>query len=123
MSHVLIVESEPWLGDHYQRTFERHGYTISRATNAYTAIEMIDEQLPAAIVMSLMLDGPSALGLLHELQSYVDTAAIPVIVCTSLSRITEDELRPYGVHRLIDSTMMQPEEVVGAVRSALYKVV
>lgn len=118
---VLIVESEPWLGDHYQRTFEKHGFSVTRASHAYIAIDMIDENPPAAIVLSLMLNGPSALALLHELQSYVDTGDIPVVVCSSLPQISLEELRPYGVQRLLDSTSMQPNDVVGAVRSVLYR--
>ncbi len=38
MSKVLIVESEPWLADHYQRTLERQGFAITRASNAYSAM-------------------------------------------------------------------------------------
>lgn len=119
--NILIVESEPWLGDHYQRIFEKHGFSVDRASHAYAAIDIIDEKPPVAIVMSLMLNGPGALALLHELQSYVDTGSIPVVVCTSLSQVTLEELQPYGVQRLIDSASMQPNDVVGAVRSVLYQ--
>jgi len=116
---VLIIESEPWLGDQYQQGLEREGFEVTRASNAYTAIDMIDQQTPVAIIMSLLLNGPGALGLLHELQSYVDTADIPVIVCSSLPNLHLDELQPYGVQRLINTTTMQPGDVAAAVRSVL----
>jgi DNA-binding response OmpR family regulator len=116
---VLIIESEPWLGDQYQQSLERHDFGVMRSSNAYTAIDMIDQQPPVAIIMSLLLNGPGAIGLLHELQSYVDTARIPVIVCSSLPNLQLDELRPYGVQRLIDTTTMQPDDIPAAVRSAL----
>ncbi len=116
---VLIIESEPWLGDQYQQRLERHDFEVMRSSNAYTAIDMIDQQPPAAIIMSLLLNGPGTIGLLHELQSYVDTATIPVIVCSSLPNLQLDELRPYGVRHLIDTTTMQPEDIPAAVRSVL----
>ncbi|MDB5176771.1 MAG: hypothetical protein JWN75_439 [Candidatus Saccharibacteria bacterium] len=116
---ILIIENEPWLGDQYQLGLERQGFTVTRASNAYTAIDMIDQQPTAAIIMSLLLNGPGALGLLHELQSYVDTAKIPVVVCSSLPNLHLDELRPYGVERLIDTTTMQPGDIAAAVRSVL----
>jgi CheY-like chemotaxis protein len=119
MSSVLVLESEKWLGDHYQRSLERGGFTVVRATDPYKAIDMIDDHSPAAIVMSLLLNGAGGIGLLHELQSYVDTADIPVIVSTSLSGVTLDELEPYGVKRLIDNTIMQPDDITAAVRSVL----
>lgn len=116
---ILIIESEPWLGDHYQQTLERHGYAVVRASDGHTAIDMIDDNPPSAIVMSVLMHGPSAFALLHELQSYTDTAKIPVVMSSSLSDLALEDLKPYGVHRLIDSTSMQPSDVVGAVRSVL----
>lgn len=122
MTSVLIIESEPWLGDHYQQTMERHGFGVTRATDGHSAIDMIDDNPPSAIVMSVLLHGPSAFALLHELQSYIDTAAIPVIVCSSLSGLTLEELRPYGVQRYLDSTSMQPGDIVAAVRGVTISV-
>ena len=116
---VLVIESEPWLGDHYQRGLEREGFVVARASNAYTAIDLVDEQPPSAIVTSLLLSGAGALGLLHELQSYVDTANIPIIICSSMSNLSLDDLKPYGVRKIIDSTTMKPTDLVAAVRSVL----
>lgn len=116
---VLIVESNQWLGDQYQRTLEQEGFAVKRASNGYGAIDSIDDTPPSAIVMSLMLDGPGALGLLHELQSYADTADIPIIVCMNTPNIASDELEPYGVKRIIDSATMKPGDVPAAVRSVL----
>lgn len=114
---VLIIESEPWLGDHYQHVLEKHGFATLRAVDGHAAIDMIDENPPSVIIMSVLMHGPSALALLHELQSYTDTAKIPVVICSSLADLTIDELRPYGVDRLIDSTSMHPNDIVAAVRS------
>lgn len=116
---VMVIESEPWLGDHYQRQLESQGFSVMRASHAYAAIDLVDENPPSAIVMSLLLDGPGALNLLHELQSYTDTADIPVIVCSSMTDLDIDELRPYGVRQIINSTVMQPHDIVATVRSVL----
>lgn len=116
MNTVLVIESEPWLGDHYQRQLEAHGYNVTRASHAYAAIDSVDSTPPVAIIMSLLLDGPGALNLLHELQSYTDTANIPVIVCSSMTDLDLDELSPYGVKRIINSTSMYPGDIVAAVR-------
>ena len=119
ISTVLIVESNQWLGDHYQRSLEQEGFAVSRASNGYSAIDSIDNNPPEVIIMSLMLDGPGALGLLHELQSYTDTADIPIIVCMNTPNIETDTLEPYGVKRIIDSTTMKPADIPTAVRSVL----
>jgi DNA-binding NtrC family response regulator len=121
MSTVLIIESEPWLGDHYERSLKKHDFAVVRATNAYAAMDMIDENPPTAIVMSLLLNGAGGLGLLHELQTYIDTGEIPVIVCSSLPNLKLIDLEPYGVKRLLDSSAMQPDDITAAVKSVLYK--
>lgn len=116
---VLIVESEQWLGDHYERVLRKEGFAVSRASNAYAAIDIIDDQPPVAIVMSLLLTGTNGLGLLHELQTYVDTGDIPVIVCSGTPDLHLEDLEPYGVKRLLDSASMRPEDVAAAVRSVI----
>lgn len=116
---VLVVESESWLGDHYVRTLEKYGYQTRYATNGFTAIDMIDDELPGVIIMSLLLSGTGGLGLLHELQTYIDTAKIPIIVCSSRTVVTLEELQPYGVRLLLDSKLMKPDDIVAAVRSVL----
>lgn len=116
---VLVIESDPWLGDQYQRGLEHEGFQVTRASNAYAAVDLVDEQPPAAIVMGLLLSGGGAVGLLHELQSYIDTAKIPVIICASMPAVPLEDLQPYGVKRIIDSTTMRPTDLAAAVRSAL----
>lgn len=117
MSSVLVIESEPWLGDHYQRELEKNGFSVMRASHAYSAMDMINERVPSAILMSLNLSGASSLALLHELQTYTDTAAVPIVVCSSFADLTMDELEPYGVRMIMDSRTMQPHDVPAAIRS------
>jgi DNA-binding NarL/FixJ family response regulator len=116
---VLVIESEPWLGEHFEDLLKRHEFEVVTTSNAYSAVDMIDEEHPDVIVMGLMLSGASGLGLLHELQSYVDTAKLPVIVCGSAVGLSLEELQPYGVRRLLDTSTMRPDDLAAAVRSVL----
>lgn len=117
---VLVIESEPWLGEQYERTLVKNGFNVMLTSNAYSAIEIIDDVQPAAIVMGLLLSGASGLSLLHELQSYIDTADIPIIVCSSSpTAVSLDELRPYGIVQVLDMGAMRPEDLPAAIRSAL----
>ncbi len=117
---VLIIESEPWLGEQFERVLRKNGFSTTLTSNAYSAIDIIDEMHPDVIVMGLLLSGVSGLSLLHELQSYADTASTPIIVCSGTSHgIAADELRPYGVKRVLDAGTMQPNDLPAAVRSVL----
>ncbi len=120
MTRVLIVEDETWLGERFERVLRQEGFMPILTSNVYSAIDLIDSEKPSVVIMSLLLSGASGIGLLHELQSYVDTARTPVVVYGSAQlSLTADELEPYGVRRLLDATTVKPQDLVAAVRSVL----
>lgn len=120
---ILIVDSNEWLGDSLLESLSSYGFDVIKATNSYVAMDAIDDHHPDVLVMDLRLNGPSGLGLLHELQSYKDTAKIPIVVYDPRGTYNLDDLAAYGVARLLDSRTMTPESVAGAVRGALSEVV
>lgn len=117
---ILIVEDDAWLAEQQARVLEKAGYKTAVSPHAISAIHLVDDIEPDAIVLDMLLIGSTAFALMHELQSYGDTGAIPIVLCTNLaSDITLDDVKPYGVHRILDKTTMEPDDVVTAVRSVL----
>jgi CheY-like chemotaxis protein len=120
MKSVLIVEDNNWLAENYSRVLVKTGYKPTIALNALDAIDLIDEQIPDAIILDVLLTGSTAFALLNELQSYSDTGVIPIILCTSLaSELSLDDLAPYGVKQVIDKTVMLPNDLVVALSKVL----
>jgi CheY-like chemotaxis protein len=117
---VLIVEDDVWLAEQHARVIEKAGYTTTVSPHAIAAIAAIDDFKPDAVILDVLLTGSTAFALLHELQSYSDTAPIPVILCSNLvdSLVLED-VKEYGVKRLLDKTTMEPTDLVTALRSVL----
>jgi DNA-binding response OmpR family regulator len=117
---VLIVEDDAWLAEQQVRILTKAGFNATTSPHPIAAIKAIDAIHPDAIVLDVLLTGSTAFALMHELQSYGDTGGIPIIVCTNLaSELSLDNLRPYGVRRILDKTTMLPDDVVAAVRSVL----
>lgn len=117
---VLVIEDNQWFASLLQTTLEQNHYRVSHVRNAIKGMEHIDKQLPDAIVLDFFMPGPNALVLLHELQSYGDTAKIPVILCTnSASDIPLDSITAYGVVSVIDKTTMHPDDIAVALRRVL----
>jgi CheY-like chemotaxis protein len=117
---ILIVEDDKWLAEQYARVLNISGYKTAISLHALAAIEAIDDVHPAAIILDVLLIGSTAFTLLHELQSYGDTGIIPIILCTSLaSELSVEDLKSYGINRILDKTTMVPEDIVLAVRSVL----
>jgi len=117
---VLIVEDDAWLAEQQVRILTKAGFSATISPHPIAAIKAIDAIHPDAIVLDVLLTGSTAFALMHELQSYGDTGVIPIIICTNLaSELSLDNLRSYGVRRILDKTTMMPDDVVAAVRSVL----
>lgn len=118
--YVLIVEDDDWLAEQHARTLKVAGIRTDTVPHALAAIDAIDQQRPDALVLDVLLAGPNAFTLLHELQSYADLASIPVILCTNgADQLTGEDLQAYGVTRVLDKATMRPDDLTAAVRRAL----
>lgn len=119
-ARVLLVEDDMWLAELESQSLQTEGYDVTHVPHAEAAIDRIDDLKPDVLVMDMLLTGSTALTLLHELQTYPDTKAMPVVLCTNLADgLSEDDLRPYGVKAIIDKTTMRPDDLVAAVRKVL----
>lgn len=117
MSHILLVEDEPWLGELYKQLLDKHGHRVTWCQDGYDAIDAIDNQKPQVIVLDLLLPWVNGMQLLHELASHADLAAIPVIVCSNAlpKHVDNEAFKAYGVRQLLDKTIMKPHDLVRAV--------
>jgi len=117
---VLIVEDDKWLAEQYARVIDGAGYKSTITLNALDAIQSVDDVLPDAIILDVLLTGSTAFALIHELQSYGDTGVLPIILCTNLaSELSLDELAPYGVKQIIDKSVMVPDDLITALKRVL----
>lgn len=117
---VLIVEDDEWLAEQQARVIKSAGYRVEVTYHALSAIQAIDNCKPDAIILDILLAGSTAFALLHEMQSYGDISEIPIILCTNIAgEFSLDELKPYGVKRILDKSKMVPDDLVAALRSVL----
>ncbi|MBP9667196.1 response regulator [Candidatus Saccharibacteria bacterium] len=117
---IVVVEDDTWLAQQYARTLERAGFEVHHAPNAIVAIDMIDTVVPMVLIVDMLLAGTTALALLHELASHNDLAHIPIILVTNLAdQISLDDVKSYGVRRILDKATMHPQDIEAAVRSVL----
>ncbi len=120
MIRALLVEDDLLLAQQFIRILEKDGVAVVYARHAGEAIAAVDEELFDVIILDILLPATSGFALLHELQSYSDTAQVPVIMCTSMaSDMRLDELHSYGVRRLIDKVTMEPSDMGAAIRAVI----
>lgn len=117
---ILVVEDDEWLAERQIHSLESAGFRTQYAPDGISAITLLDQKLPDAVVLDIFLPGPNGLVLLHEMKSYTDLASLPVIICTaSTAQVSLEALRPYGVVEILDKGTMHPEDIVRAVRRVL----
>lgn len=118
--YVLIVEDDEWLAEQHMRTLAEAGIRSSWVPHALAAIDSMDTALPDVLVLDLLLAGPNAFTLLHELRSHTDLAAVPVILCTaSADQLADEDIAAYGVRRVLDKAAMLPQDLIAAVKKVL----
>lgn len=117
---VLIIEDDDWQAEQYERRLKAAGIRSEVAAHALAAIDMLNTTIPDAIVLDVLLPGPNAFAFLHELRSHPDLVSVPVVLCTnSADHIAEEDVKAYGVARVLDKTTMAPGDLVAAIMKAL----
>lgn len=117
---VLIVEDDEWLAESFSRALKNSGFNEKVCHDVVEAISLIDDLKPKAIILDMLLTGTTAFVLMHELQSYEDTCKIPIILCTNIaSDMSLNDLKPYGVVKILDKSRMHPSDLVAAVKVVL----
>ena len=117
---ILLVDDDAWQLGIYRRTLEKAGFLCRTSPHLAGAIDCIDEQLPDVIILDVLLDGNTAFVLLNELQSDTKLANIPVIMASNIAvELQPEELRAYGVRRVLDKATAHPSDVVAAVKAVL----
>lgn len=128
MIRFFVIEDEPIMAECIALAVESAELSVSGAepahpraevfNDAITAMSALQEQLPDAILLDVMLTGPDGFTFLNELISYTDTARIPVILVTTLDLSARD-LAHYGVRRILNKATMTPDDIQSAVRECL----
>lgn len=123
MPKIFIIEDDPLMAECIERAIRTlpGDFAIEIFSNAIAAMSTLSDDpvaLPDLIMLDVLLDGPDGFTLLHELSSYDDTAAIPVILVTSL-RFNLADLEIYNVKSILSKDQMTPLKIAEAVQNAL----
>lgn len=96
------------------------GDVVKVMVDSWDLTEGIDEDRPKLIFMEVLLDGPDSFTLLNELQSYPDTAKIPVVMMTAL-KVRLADVKQYGVKYVLNKETMTPEDIAKICQETLKK--
>ena len=116
---ILIIEDDKWFAESVAVTIKNRlkQSEIKTVFDIETAMDVIDEWQPDLLLLDVMLGATNGLMLLNELQSYVDTRQIPVIIMSvDGKRLNIDDLRQFKVVDIIDKTEITPEILINVIK-------
>ena len=93
---VLIVDDSRFLRLAMERALARAGHQVFTASDGEEGLRLAQEKMPDLVVLDMMLPKLSGQDVLHALRSGPQTAAMPVMVLTSLPQCNEEKLKIEG---------------------------
>jgi CheY-like chemotaxis protein len=91
-----VVDDDLASNDLARRLLERDGWRIRTASNGREALRSVQEQLPALIVLDLMMPEMDGFSFSETLRTDPRLSQIPIVVLTSKSLTPEDHRRLNG---------------------------
>ncbi len=118
MARVLLVEDDRWQADCYQLWLQQAHHDVQHVDSAQSALDVLDTWSPDVIVLDMLLPHANGMQLLHQLRSYSDTQALPVILCSSIQLPKDVDSTVYGIVAVLDKTILTPAKMQQAVNHA-----
>jgi DNA-binding response OmpR family regulator len=114
---ILVVEDDAELSGLVSRRLREAGYGVRTAASGPEALEQVEAQVPALVLLDVMLPGMDGLEVCRRLR-----AAHPLLYVIMLTARTSEMDRVVGLEAGADDYVTKPfslEEVLARVRSAL----
>jgi CheY-like chemotaxis protein len=80
---ILVVDDQPYMHALMRHHLARAGYKMFKAANGREAVEVATTELPALIVMDVMMEEMDGLAALRQLKALAATKHIPVVMITA----------------------------------------
>lgn len=81
--HLLIVDNDEDVANVLRSVLEQAGFQVSIVKSYSEAVGVIEKEMPAGILMELMLPDVSGLDLVRYLRDHKDGESVPLVVVTS----------------------------------------
>ena len=117
---VLIIDDDKWYGESIANMLIDCDVVV--ANHPEDAIRTIDEKIPNIIYLDIGLGTKNGLTILNELQSWVDTRIVPIVLLSSDGkRLNHDDWKKYGVVKILDKSETTAEIINGSLEYGKFK--
>jgi two-component system phosphate regulon response regulator PhoB len=114
-TRVLIVEDDPALRALYRALLQMEGYVVMAVEDGLDALQQIEIDPPAAVVLDLGLPRLGGRDVQREMTARIETRGIPIIIVTGEPT---DDLDPDEFPCILRKPL-EPHALITAVRDCL----
>jgi CheY-like chemotaxis protein len=107
---ILLIEDSRFLRIAIEKILSKAGYSVTGVADGREGLQAARTNLPALILLDMMLPGLDGTGVLKALKQDASTAQIPVIVLTGLSQRNEAKLKEAGAAAYVEKSTLDLEE-------------
>ena len=93
---MLLVEDEPVSRQMLGRLMQKEGWAVSEAENGRVALERLERERPALILLDLMMPVLDGFEFVNEMRKIEANRPIPIIVVTAMDLTPQDHRRLSG---------------------------
>ena len=117
---VLVVEDDNHMRQLSVQLLQREGWTVRAATNGRTALESLAEEVPAVILLDLLMPEMDGFEFIREVRKHPEWEQIPIIVVTSMDLTAEERTQMRGnVVNVVQKGAFKLEELLGELRTQM----
>ncbi|GEM_PF-2818729 len=117
---ALVVDDDPDTREVMRRTLERDGWAVTEAENGRVGLAQLNRQIPAVIVLDLMMPEIDGFAFVAELRANPRWHNIPVVVVTAKQLSLGEQLRLNGsVERVLTKNATNRDELLDTLRRSL----
>lgn len=112
---TLWIEDDEFLSGLVSQKMAHEGRALIRAGRAEEALAAIEEEIPGAIVLDILLPGTNGFELLSQLRADARLAEVPIIVLSNYSQ--EDDIaraKSLGADRYLVKATLSLDDVMKA---------
>ena len=122
MTKIVVVDDDRMFRKAAETTLRRQGYAVTTASDGEEALQLIRAERPDIIVLDLIMPKIQGFDVLQVLKQDSLTAAIPVIVLSSLTQEQDkQEALDLGAVAYFNKTTFSLGELVKQVETTLTK--
>ena len=120
---ILLVEDSKVIQRENESALQIAGYKVICASDGESAVRLAREQQPDLILLDMILPKMTGPEVLRHLKSEAKTAAIPVVVLSSLSDKNRQKLLEEGAEEYLEKGALMPSKGVNLLPKALENVI